>query len=67
MDIWVTFGFWHKLYNIIDLTVTLLYHYLTNGVEIEAYTAAVPSPIPGKCIFPKGRPIANGNISDESD
>lgn len=62
-DIWVMFGFWHKLYNITDLTLTLLYHYQTNGIEIEAYTAAVP----GKCVFPKGRPVANGNISDESD
>lgn len=57
MDVWVMFGFWHKLCDLADLMLTLLYHYQSSGIEIEAYSATSTSLLPGKYVFPKGNRV----------
>lgn len=63
MDVWVMFGLWHKLCNLTNLLLTLLYHYQTKGLEIEADTATIPLMIPGNASFPRDFQLREtGNI-----
>lgn len=57
VDVWVLFGFWHKLCDLTNLMLTFLYHHQTKGIEIEAYTATIPFLTPEKSICPKGHPV----------